>query len=69
MLRKLRNAVPWRKETLMDFYEFTESLPAASVLLWTDAVEKWEKDNTEVNPFVPTTKSESCLVYLYYVLF
>lgn len=53
----------------MDFYEFTESLPAASVLLWTDAVEKWEKDNTEVNPFVPTTKSESCLVYLYYVLF
>lgn len=64
LLRKLKNAVPWRADTLVDFYEFTESLPAASVLQWTEAVEKWENDNTEVNPFVPTAKSESQFISL-----
>ena len=48
-LRKLKNAVPWRADTLVDFYEFTESLPAASVLQWTEAVEKWENACREMN--------------------
>ena len=42
----------------MDLYEFTESLPTASVIKWTTAVEKWEKDDLEVNPFILTMKSK-----------
>lgn len=59
LLRKLRNAVPWRTTTVTDFYDFTESLPAEQVIKWTLAVEKWEDDPTQENPFVPTTKSMS----------
>ena len=50
--------MPWRALTVTDLYEFTESLPAASVIKWTTAVEKWEKDDSEVNPFVLTMKSK-----------
>ena len=67
LLQKLKNAVPWCADTLVDFYEFTESLPAASVLQWTKAVEKWENDNTEVNPFVPMA-SHNLFPYKYIVL-
>ena len=59
LLRKLKNALLWRADSLVDFYEFTESLPAVSMLEWTEAVERWEKDNSDVNPFVPTAKSKS----------
>lgn len=59
MLRKIRNAVPWRTTTVTDFYDFTESLPAEHVIEWTLTVERWENDPTQKNPFVPTTKSMS----------
>lgn len=36
----------------------TASLPPASVAAWTAAVELWESDNTQVNPFVVTLKSK-----------
>ena len=58
LLWKLKNAVPWHALTVTDLYEFTESLPAASVIKWMTAIEKWEKDDSEVNPFVPTMKSK-----------
>ena len=59
LLQKLKNAVLCCADTLVDFYEFTKLLLAASVLQWTEAVEKLENDNTEVNSFVPTAKSKS----------
>jgi hypothetical protein len=39
--------------------EFSKSLPADSVLKWSEMVERWEKDEDEINPFVATVKSES----------
>lgn len=42
----------------MDFLNYSESLPASSVLQWTDLVEHWEADPMQINPFVPTIKSE-----------
>jgi hypothetical protein len=38
--------------------EFTKSLPADTVLEWSEMVEKWELNNEEVNLFVPTMKSK-----------
>ena len=67
MLQRLKNVVPWHAQALADFYDFTESLLAASVIYWTFAVEKWEMDNMKVNPFVPTVKSKS--YSLWYFLF
>jgi hypothetical protein len=51
-------AVPERNDHVLEYEEYSDSLPAASILMWTDAVEAWEEDNSQVNPFVPTTKSK-----------
>ncbi|KZP10423.1 hypothetical protein FIBSPDRAFT_758379 [Athelia psychrophila] len=56
-LRKLKAAVVSRDDHVEDFYTFTESIPAMSVIDWTSIVESWEKDNSQVNPFVPTMKT------------
>lgn len=58
LIRRIRVAVAGRDDHVVDFYQFTDSLPATSVLGWTDEVEQWEKDNTRTNPFVPMTKSK-----------
>jgi hypothetical protein len=58
LLHKLKNAVPERSEHVWDFLEFSKSLPADSVVQWAEMVERWEKDKDEVNPLVPTVKSE-----------
>lgn len=58
MLRKLKDAVPERADQVWSFDEMTASLPPASVAAWTSAIELWESDNTQVNPFVVTTKSK-----------
>ena len=58
LLRKLKDADKVKDEHVMDYLEFTDSLPAESVLEWTDAVELWEADPSNTNPFVPTTKSK-----------
>ena len=57
LLRQLQNAVPGRNEHVFEFFEFSDSLPAQTVLEWTEMVEQWEKDNRETNPFVITTRS------------
>lgn len=36
----------------------TTTLPPASVVTWTTAIELWESDNSQVNPFVVTQKSK-----------
>lgn len=56
-MKKLRNAIPCRAEHVNDYIEFSDSIPAASILEWSSLVECWEKDNSQVNPFVPTVKS------------
>lgn len=60
LLRKLKAAVVSRDDHVEDFYTFTDSIPAKSVIGWTSSVESWEKDNSKVNPFVPTMKSKHC---------
>jgi hypothetical protein len=58
LLRKIQVAVPERTNHVVDYELFSESLPAASVLEWTDIVEAWEKDNSKTNPYVATVKSQ-----------
>lgn len=60
LLRRLKNAVPERGEQVFNFLKFTESLLADTVLEWTEMVEKWERDNKEVNPFVIIMPSKWC---------
>jgi len=50
--------MPWHTTMVINFYEFTESLPVEHVIKWTLAVEKWEDDPTQENLFVLTTKSK-----------
>lgn len=51
MLKKITVAVPKRTQHMRDFYEFERALPKETVALWTKAVQLWEGDNTQVNPF------------------
>lgn len=51
MLKKITVAVPKRTQHMCDFYEFERALPKETVALWTKAVQLWEGDNTQVNPF------------------
>jgi hypothetical protein len=66
LLRKLKNAVPEGTEHVWAYHEFTRSLLEDLVAEWRIAVEAWEKDQDEVNPFVPTVKSKYVL-NIYYV--
>jgi hypothetical protein len=54
----MKNAVPGRAEHVWNFIEFSKSLPADSVLMWSEMVTRWDKDNHEVNPFDVTIASE-----------
>jgi hypothetical protein len=63
LLRKIKIAGPDRSVHVSEFMEFTKSLPAETVLEWSEMVEKWELNNKEVNPFVPTVKSKEWLSY------
>jgi len=54
----MKNAVPGRAEHVWNFLEFSNSLPADLVLMWSEMVEKWEKNNDEVNPFDVTIAGE-----------
>jgi len=54
----MKNATPGRADHVWSFLEFSESLPAESVLMWSEMVERWEKDNTEKNTFDTTTASK-----------
>lgn len=57
-LRKIKDAVPERAQHVDDFEELTENLPPESVAAWTVAVEAWEADRRQVNPFVSIAESK-----------
>jgi hypothetical protein len=50
--------VPGCAEHVWSFLEFSKSIPAQSVLKWSEMAEQWEKNNKEVNLLVVTTESE-----------
>lgn len=54
----MKNAVPGCAEHVWNFVEFSKSLPADSVLKWSEMVERWEEDENEVNPIVATVASK-----------
>ncbi|KAF7967636.1 hypothetical protein HWV62_33617 [Athelia sp. TMB] len=56
LMRRVKVAVAGRDDHVKDYYAFTDSLPATSVLEWQTWVETWEKRPDSTNPFVPTTK-------------
>jgi hypothetical protein len=58
LLCKLKEAVPERADHVWDFLQFSDSLPATSVLEWTTIVKKWEENNSETNPFITTAPSK-----------
>lgn len=51
MLKKLRNAIAERDEQTVAFQKFSDVLPKAATTLWIKAVEAWEKDPQQPNPF------------------
>lgn len=51
-LRKIKAAVPERAEQVEIFEDLSINLPPQSVATWTVAVEAWEKDKVNTNPFV-----------------
>ncbi|KAF7977149.1 hypothetical protein HWV62_4563 [Athelia sp. TMB] len=56
LVRRIQIAVPGRDDHVTDYLAFSESLPALSVLEWSDWVETWEKSPETRNPYVPTVK-------------
>ena len=57
-MQKLKESVPEQSDQVHAFEQMTATLPPASVVTWTAAIELWESDNSQVNPFVVTQKSE-----------
>lgn len=53
----MKEAVPNHGDHNLEFIQLTDSLPAESVALWKEAVELWEADNSNENPFVVKVKS------------
>ncbi|KAF7980678.1 hypothetical protein HWV62_37111 [Athelia sp. TMB] len=51
-LRKIKTAVPERAEQVEIFEDLSAGLQPQSVATWTVAVEAWEKDKSQPNPFV-----------------
>ncbi|KAF7982027.1 hypothetical protein HWV62_30280 [Athelia sp. TMB] len=51
-LRKIKAAVPERADQVEIFEDLSDGLPPQSVAAFTVAVETWEKDKTQPNPFV-----------------
>lgn len=48
-----------RDEHMEEFYAFSGTILAESVLNWTSMVEAWEMDNAQPNPFVSTIRSKA----------
>ena len=64
-LCKLKSADKVKDKHVMDYLEFTNSLPAESISEWTNMIKLWEADPSNTNPFVSTTKSKwSWILYI-----
>ena len=66
MLKKIQDAVPARNEHIVALQDLESGLPPEKVAAWTIAVDLWESDSSQPNPFESTTKSMSCFGYSYY---
>ncbi|KAI0695073.1 hypothetical protein C8T65DRAFT_744181 [Cerioporus squamosus] len=51
LLGKIKKAVPERDSQVAAFAQYDQALPADSKAQWKSAVEAWESDNTQPNPF------------------
>lgn len=58
-LRKIKTAVPERADHVWAFEELTANLQPESVAEFTVAVETWEADDTQPNPFVSLAEGRS----------
>ena len=54
LLKGIREAIPMQIEQAAVFAKFTKSLPRLFVEAWTQAVEDWEKNPEQQNPFKTT---------------
>jgi hypothetical protein len=60
-LRKIKDAVPSASDQACDLEQLTDSLPPEAVAEWKAMVERWEEDNSNVNPFEVKVKG-ACLI-------
>ncbi|KAG1818253.1 hypothetical protein EV424DRAFT_1324062 [Suillus variegatus] len=51
LLRKIRNAIKWKKEHEEGLAELERTIQPTLVLQWRKEVEAWEEDNSQPNPF------------------
>ncbi|TFK78062.1 hypothetical protein K466DRAFT_446088, partial [Polyporus arcularius HHB13444] len=51
LLNKIKKGVPERNAQVCAFRDYTESLPVDAVAEWRTAVETWEADRSQPNPF------------------
>lgn len=58
---KLKHAITQSAKQTAEFHGFQLTIPAASIAEWTEAIENWEKDEDELNPFQTTAARESVL--------
>lgn len=54
----MKDAVPERGEHVWALQQFEGSLPSGHIPIWRTAVELWEADNSNINPFVVTVTGE-----------
>lgn len=65
LFRKLVAAIPQRDQHLIDFNDFNDTLVAErpeEVARWKQAIEGWEADRSQTNPFEVTTTSAFVLL-------
>jgi hypothetical protein len=66
LFRKLVAAIPQRDQHLTDFNDFNDTLVAErleEVTQWKVAIEGWEADRSQMNPFEVTTTSEFVVLW------
>lgn len=63
MSKKFRIAIPKRTEHVIAFRDFESALPEKTVKEWTTAIELWEQDNTQPNPFKAVVKSAFAVLF------
>ncbi|RPD55780.1 hypothetical protein L227DRAFT_588422 [Lentinus tigrinus ALCF2SS1-6] len=53
LLKRIKKAVVERNEQVTAFQQFTATLPLEATTRWRQAVEAWEADRSQPNPFLP----------------
>jgi hypothetical protein len=68
LLRRIKIAIEEHKEQAWAFEQLTSVLPPEVVKEWTQAVELWEDDSRNINPFVVTVQSKALSAVLSVVI-